>query len=51
MKAASAAKGTKGPRHAARPRTPSITWILKLPMKGTINAIMDEEVECPANWT
>ena len=23
-----------------------ITWILKLPMKGTINAIMDEEVEC-----
>jgi hypothetical protein len=23
-----------------------ITWILKLPMKGTIDAIMDEEVEC-----
>ena len=30
----------------ARPQAQQITWILKLPMKGTINAIMDEEVEC-----
>ena len=31
---------------ASRPQAQQITWILKLPMKGTINAIMDEEVEC-----
>ena len=30
----------------ARKAAQQITWILKLPMKGTINAIMDEEVEC-----
>ena len=30
----------------ARKAAQRITWILKLPMKGTINAIMDEEVEC-----
>ena len=34
------------PCDASSTQAQQITWILKLPMKGTINAIMDEEVEC-----
>ena len=30
----------------ARKAAQQISWVLKLPMKGTIDAIMDEEVEC-----